>query len=99
MQTPITTKTYIHNLYPDERGRFGSFGGKFVPESLMLALAELDAAYERAINDTGVQADLNAQLSSFVVRPTTLNSVPRFSQLLAPGVNHYLKRHTLTNTP
>jgi tryptophan synthase beta chain len=98
MQTPITTKTYIHNLYPDERGRFGSFGGKFVPESLMLALAELEAAYERAINDTGFQADLNAQLSSFVGRPTTLHYVPRFSQMVAPGVKVYLKREDLAHT-
>ena len=98
MQTPITTKTYIHNLYPDERGRFGSFGGKFVPESLMLALAELEAAYEQAINDTGFQADLNAQLSSFVGRPTTLHYVPRFSQMVAPGVTVYLKREDLAHT-
>lgn len=98
MQTPITTKTYIHNLYPDERGRFGSFGGKFVPESLMLALAELEAAYEQAINDTGFQADLNAQLSSFVGRPTTLHYVPRFSQMVAPGVKVYLKREDLAHT-
>ncbi len=98
MQTPITTKTYTHNLYPDERGRFGSFGGKFVPESLMLALAELEAAYEQAINDTGFQADLNAQLSSFVGRPTTLHYVPRFSQMVAPGVKVYLKREDLAHT-
>src|SRR5579859_5174731 len=98
MQTPITTKTYIHNFYPDERGRFGSFGGKFVPESLMLALAELEAAYEQAINDAGFQADLNAQLSSFVGRPTTLHYVPRFSQMVAPGVKVYLKREDLAHT-
>jgi tryptophan synthase beta chain len=98
MQTPITTKTYTHNRYPDERGRFGSFGGKFVPESLMLALAELEAAYEQAINDTGFQANLNAQLSSFVGRPTTLHYVPRFSQMVAPGVKVYLKREDLAHT-
>ena len=98
MQTPITTKTYVHNLYPDERGRFGAFGGKFVPESLVLALAELEAAYEQAINDAGFQADLNAQLSSFVGRPTTLHYVPRFSQMVAPGIKVYLKREDLAHT-
>src|SRR2546425_1851686 len=98
MQTPITTKTYVHNLYPDERGRFGAFGGKFVPESLMLALAELEAAYEQAINDAGFQADLNAQLSSFVGRSTTLHYVPRFSQMVAPGIKVYLKREDLAHT-
>src|SRR5436305_13021007 len=38
-----STQTYRHNLYPDERGRFGPFGGKFVPESLLAALADLKA--------------------------------------------------------
>jgi len=50
-------EAYQHNLYPDERGRFGAFGGKFVPESLMTALAELENAYEQAINDTGFQTE------------------------------------------
>ena len=98
MQTPITTKTYVHNLYPDERGRFGSFGGKFVPESLMMALAELETAYEQARNDSEFQTVLREQLSSFVGRPTTLHFIPRFSQLIAPGVKVYLKREDLAHT-
>src|SRR5229473_1826425 len=98
MQTPITTKTYIHNLYPDERGRYGSFGGKFVPESLMLALAELETAYEQARNNSEFQAELQRLLSSFVGRPTTLHHVPRFSQMIAPGVKVYLKREDLAHT-
>ena len=40
---------YQHHLYPDERGRFGPFGGKFVTESLMAALAELETAYQHAV--------------------------------------------------
>src|SRR6266446_559331 len=91
-------ETYQHHLYPDERGRFGPYGGKFVPESLVAALAELEAAYEQAINDAGFQADLNAQLSSFVGRPTTLHYVPRFSQLVTPGIKVYLKREDLAHT-
>ena len=51
MQIPVSTQTYQHHLYPDERGRFGAFGGKFVPESLMAALTELEQAYEQAQND------------------------------------------------
>src|SRR5712691_10978794 len=44
-------ETYQHNRYPDERGHFGIFGGKFVPESLMAALSELETAYQEARND------------------------------------------------
>ncbi len=101
MQTQNTdtkTITYQHNLYPDERGRFGPFGGKFVPESLMVALAELEIAYREACNDPGFQAELQAQLHSFVGRPTTLHYVPRFSQMVAPRVNVYLKREDLAHT-
>ncbi|MFL5665023.1 MAG: tryptophan synthase subunit beta, partial [Ktedonobacteraceae bacterium] len=87
-----------HNLYPDERGRFGSFGGKFVPESLMAALTELENAYQEAQNDPAFQTELQAQLVSFVGRPTTLHYVPRFSQTVAPGVKIYLKREDLAHT-
>jgi tryptophan synthase beta chain len=98
MQTQNPSQTYQHNQYPDERGRYGNFGGKFVPESLMVALAELEAAYEEARNDDIFQSELQRQLSSFVGRPTTLHKVPRFSQLIAPGVKVYLKREDLAHT-
>ncbi len=91
-------EAYQHNLYPDERGRFGAFGGKFFPESLMTALTELENAYEQAINDTRFQTELQAQLHSFVGRPTTLHYAPRFSQLVAPDVKVYLKREDLAHT-
>lgn len=89
---------YHHNRYPDERGRFGPFGGKFVPESLIAALTELETAYQEAQNDPAFQAELRTQLSSFVGRPTTLHYVPRFSQMVAPGVKVYLKREDLAHT-
>ena len=89
---------YQHHLYPDERGRFGPFGGKFVPESLVAALAELEIAYQQACKDAKFQAELQAQLSSFVGRPTTLHYVPRFSQMVAPDVKVYLKREDLAHT-
>ncbi len=98
MQSSIATQTYQHNLYPDERGRFGGFGGKFVPESLMAALAELESAYEQARQDKDFQAELHSQLSSFVGRPTTLHYVPRFSQMVAPNIKIYLKREDLAHT-
>ena len=73
-------------IYPDERGRFGEFGGKFVPESLMAALAELEAAYNESLHDAAFQEELRTQLHSFVGRPTTSHYVPRFSKLVAPDV-------------
>ena len=98
MQTDTGTAIYQHKLYPDERGRFGAFGGKFVPESLMVPLAELEAAYEQACNDAGFQAELQTQLRSFVGRPTTLHYVPRFSEMVGTGVKVYLKREDLAHT-
>jgi tryptophan synthase beta chain len=97
-QSKNVTQTYQHNIYPDERGRFGAFGGKFVPESLMTALSELENAYQETRNDTAFQAELQAQLHSFVGRPTSLHYVPRFSQMVAPGVKVYLKREDLAHT-
>src|SRR5436305_14762723 len=95
MQTQRETATYQHDLYPEERGRFGACGGKFVPESLMAVLAELEAAYDASLQDEAFQAELQYQLHSYVGRPTTLHYVPRFSALVAPGVKVYLKREDL----
>ncbi len=98
MQIQSTQSAYQHNFYPDQRGRFGDFGGKFVPESLMAALAELEEAYLQALNDEAFQAELRHQLHSYVGRPTTLHYVPRFSEQVAPGVKVYLKREDLAHT-
>jgi len=98
MQIHDLVQDYQHNFYPDERGRFGSFGGKFVPESLMPALAELETAYEQARNETEFQVELQRLLSSFVGRPTTLHYVPRFSRMVAPDIKVYLKREDLAHT-
>jgi tryptophan synthase beta chain len=98
MQIQQQQTTYQHHLYPDERGRYGDFGGKFVPESLMAALAELENAYQEARSDAVFQSELQQQLHSFVGRPTTLHYVPRFSQMVAPGVKVYLKREDLAHT-
>jgi tryptophan synthase beta chain len=98
MQIPVSTQTYQHHLYPDERGRFGAFGGKFVPESLMAALTELEQAYEQAQKDADFSAGLQTQLSGFVGRPTSLHHVPRFSQMIGPDIKVYLKREDLAHT-
>src|SRR5438128_239083 len=91
-------KTYQQNIHPDERGPCRAFRGKFVPESLMAALADLEAAYEQVHSDDEFQSELQAQLASFVGRPTTLHHVPRFSQMVAPGIKVYLKREDLAHT-
>ena len=100
MQSQSTTRDaiYQHQRYPDERGRFGAFGGRFVPESLMQPLVELEAAYEQARSDAAFQEDLKSLLRSFVGRPTPLYHVPRFSAMVAPGVRVYLKREDLAHT-
>ncbi|MHB8600633.1 MAG: tryptophan synthase subunit beta [Ktedonobacteraceae bacterium] len=98
IQQQANNNTYSHASYPDERGRFGEYGGKFVPESLMAALAELETAYNESLHDTAFQEELHRQLHSFVGRPTTLHYVPRFSKLVAPDVKIYLKREDLAHT-
>ncbi|HEY4033126.1 MAG TPA: tryptophan synthase subunit beta [Ktedonobacteraceae bacterium] len=98
IQNTEQSKTYQHDLYPDQRGRFGPFGGKFVPESLMAALAEMEAAYEDAHQDEAFQEELRKDLFGYVGRPTTLYYVPRFSELVAPGIKVYLKREDLAHT-
>ncbi|BCL84106.1 tryptophan synthase beta chain 1 [Ktedonobacteria bacterium brp13] len=98
MQKTVKTSSYQHALYPDQRGRFGDFGGKFVPESLMAALDELETAYEAALKDEAFQAELHDELINYVGRETPLNYVPRFSALLGKEVKLYLKREDLAHT-
>jgi tryptophan synthase beta chain len=98
MQQTQTQKTYQHNLYPDERGRFGDFGGKFVPENLMAALTELEVAYEESLKDEAFQKELKQELRSYVGRPTTLHYVPRFSEMVGKNIKVYMKREDLAHT-
>ncbi|HEY0754028.1 MAG TPA: tryptophan synthase subunit beta [Ktedonobacteraceae bacterium] len=100
MQTQhhLPQNTYQHGAFPDQRGRFGDFGGKFVPESLMAPLAELEQAYGEAQRDPAFRRELDDLLREYVGRPTPLYYVPRFSQLVAPDVKVYLKREDLAHT-
>ena len=84
---------------PDERGRFGRFGGRYVPEGLMAALIELDSAYEQARADAGFVGELAELMRTRVGRPTLLHQVPRFAARLGvPGVTVYLKREDAAHT-
>ena len=82
---------------PDAGGHFGPFGGQYVPETLMPALAELQQAYEAARNDPGFAATLQDLLQSYSGRPTPLTPARRLSAY-AGGARIYLKREDLNHT-
>lgn len=83
--------------YPDSRGRYGEFGGKFVPETLMPALDELEAAYLHAQEDPVFQESLRHYLADYVGRPTPLYFAERFTQHLG-GAKVFFKREDLAHT-
>ncbi len=82
---------------PDERGRFGPYGGKYVPETLMAALAELEAAYHEAQGDAAFQEELASLLRDFAGRPTPLYLARRLTERMG-GAKIYLKREDLAHT-
>jgi tryptophan synthase beta chain len=83
--------------YPDARGRYGDFGGKYVPETLMPALEELEQAYTEAKADRGFQAALQSYQRDYVGRPTPLYFARRLTEHLG-GAKIYLKREDLAHT-
>jgi tryptophan synthase beta chain len=78
-------------------GRFGAYGGRYVPETLMAALLELDAAYAEAQADPAFHAELDGLLKEYVGRPTPLYFAKRLSGTLG-GAKIYLKREDLLHT-
>ncbi len=82
---------------PDERGRFGAFGGRYVPETLMAPLEELERAYLAASSDESFRKELDDLLHNFAGRPTPLQFAPRLTQHLC-GAQIYLKREDLLHT-
>ena len=81
---------------PDARGRFGEFGGRFVPETLIPALDELTAEYAKAQRDPEFQRELDYHLRDFVGRATPLYFAERLSEQV--GAKVYLKREDLCHT-
>jgi tryptophan synthase beta chain len=81
---------------PDADGRFGPYGGRFVPETLMEPLRELEAAYDAARRDPAFEGELTALLRDYVGRPTPLSFASRLSERL--GCRLYLKREDLCHT-
>ena len=84
-------------MLPDRHGRFGSYGGRYVPETLMPALLELEEAYAKTKKDRRFQTDLAYYLKQYVGRPTSLYRADRLTKRLG-GAKIYLKREDLCHT-
>ena len=83
--------------FPDQRGRFGDYGGKFVPETLMPALEELEEAYRSVQGNARFQEELASLLKHYAGRPTPLYHASNLSRHLG-GAQLYLKREDLAHT-
>lgn len=83
--------------WPDAKGRFGDFGGKFVPETLHSALTQLEAQYREVQKDESFQAELRAELKDFSGRPTPLTHATRLEKVWG-GPRIWLKREDLNHT-
>ena len=86
----------MYNL-PDEKGRFGIYGGKYIPETLVSAVEELERWYFKLKGDPNFTAELNYYLKNYVGRPTPLYYAERLSKYLG-GAKIYLKREDLCHT-
>lgn len=90
----MTTAT---KTVPDANGRFGQFGGRFVPETLTRALDQLAEEYEKAKRDPAFQQELDGLLKTFVGRPSPLYHAKRLTEI-AGGAQIWLKREDLNHT-
>ncbi len=93
----ITSNQPAENQVAAKTGRFGAYGGRYVPETLMAALEELEVAYEAAKQDPAFHAELNSLLADFAGRPTPLFYASRLTEKLG-GAKIYLKREDLLHT-
>ncbi|MEE2948000.1 MAG: tryptophan synthase subunit beta [Verrucomicrobiota bacterium] len=89
--------TVAETTLPDTNGRFGEYGGRYVPETLMHPLQELEEEYSRAQGDPGFQDELQYYLREFCGRPTPLYHAERLTSDLG-GAKIYLKREDLLHT-
>jgi tryptophan synthase beta chain len=91
------TRPNDYTAYPDAEGRFGDYGGRYVPETLMPLVLELDAAYRAAKADAAFQAELGGYLKHYVGRPSPLYFAERLTAHFG-GAKVYLKREELNHT-
>jgi tryptophan synthase beta chain len=92
-----TTKAPDYTQFPDPRGHFGRYGGRFVAETLMEPLEELEQAYERYLEDPEFLAELEADLTHYVGRPSPVYFAERWSREVG-GARIFLKREDLNHT-
>ena len=93
----MKSKSKINYSFPDENGRFGEFGGKYVSETLITALEELEKIYSKVKNDKSFQEEVIKDLNDFVGRPSPLYFAERWTEKLG-GAKIYLKREDLNHT-
>jgi tryptophan synthase beta chain len=89
--------SHVLSRVPDARGRFGAFGGRYVPETLVTALEQLNEAYLAARKDASFHRELDDLLKNFAGRPTPLTFASRLTRKLG-GARVYLKREDLAHT-
>lgn len=87
----------MRKILPDQRGYFAEFGGKYVPETLMPALSELETTYREAKIDEDFQRDLQYYFENYIGRPSLLYYAKRLTEELG-GAKIYLKREDLNHT-
>ncbi|MFK7831122.1 MAG: tryptophan synthase subunit beta [Congregibacter sp.] len=93
----IETNPLNYSIQPDADGHFGAYGGKFVAETLMAALAELEAVYRRLSKDADFQREFDEDLAHYVGRPSPLYEAKRWSDEVG-GARIFLKREDLNHT-
>ncbi len=96
MNSQIRADAAPHESYPDAKGRYGSFGGRYVPETLVPALDRLQVGVSRYLHDREFQAEFNHELKTWVGRPTALSFAPTLSKRW--GAEVWLKREDLAHT-
>jgi len=96
----VTVESVTNNVpynLPDENGHFGQYGGKFVAETLMVPLQELEQAYNKYVKDPGFIKELDFELQQYVGRPSPLYYAEGWSKHIG-GAKIYLKREDLNHT-
>jgi tryptophan synthase beta chain len=96
LNAPVA-KPNDYSAYPDARGRFGEFGGRYVAETLMPLVLELEAAYTKAKADPEFHAELSGYMTHYVGRPSPLYFAERLTDYLG-GAKIYFKREELNHT-
>jgi len=90
-------KAIDYSAFPDDRGHFGPYGGRYVSETLIHALDELELTYGKLSSDPGFQAEFDKDLAHYVGRPSPLYFAERWTELLG-GARIFLKREDLNHT-